>query len=185
MSKLPLPGPLSLLRRVDGTLGTWQAAAPDLWGSGVKIPNELSVSLHTLQNWCDLRTIVLFGGLFWDAKTRMRMNFMESTHISATFSQTFQPTGRRDGLQPRRDGLQPIEAMASNLRNSNGLQPNGNGLLGMMRAFRVFRLFKRVKSLHAIIVSLGRSAPGVANAFVVLLLVMAIYSILGQELLGG
>ncbi|CAK9095659.1 unnamed protein product [Durusdinium trenchii] len=59
--------------------------------------------------------------------------------------------------------------------------PGPLSLLRMMRAFRVFRLFKRVKSLHAIIVSLGRSAPGVANAFVVLLLVMAIYSILGQE----
>ena len=53
-----------------------------------------------------------------------------------------------------------------------------------MRAFRVFRLFKRVKSLHNIVLSLIKSAPGVANGFVVLLLVMAIYSILGQELPG-
>mmetsp|Transcript_8572 Transcript_8572/g.9615 ORF Transcript_8572/g.9615 Transcript_8572/m.9615 type:complete len:231 (-) Transcript_8572:59-751(-) len=51
----------------------------------------------------------------------------------------------------------------------------------MMRAFRVFRLFKRVKSLHNIILSLISSIPGVSNGFVVLLLVMSIYSILGQE----
>mgnify|MGYP002803405869 CR=1 FL=1 len=59
--------------------------------------------------------------------------------------------------------------------------PGPLSLLRMMRAFRVFRLFKRVKSLHSIILSLMSSIPGVTNGFVVLLLVMSIYSILGQE----
>mmetsp|Transcript_64605 Transcript_64605/g.79026 ORF Transcript_64605/g.79026 Transcript_64605/m.79026 type:complete len:380 (+) Transcript_64605:45-1184(+) len=59
--------------------------------------------------------------------------------------------------------------------------PGPLSLLRMMRAFRVFRLFKRVKSLHQIILSLMSSIPGVSNGFVVLLLVMSIYSILGQE----
>lgn len=59
--------------------------------------------------------------------------------------------------------------------------PGPLSLLRMMRAFRVFRLFKRVKSLHNIILSLMSSIPGVSNGFVVLLLVMSIYSILGQE----
>ena len=53
--------------------------------------------------------------------------------------------------------------------------------LRMMRAFRVFRLFKRVKSLNKIIVSLGKAMPGVMNAFLILTLVMCIYSILGYE----
>ena len=56
--------------------------------------------------------------------------------------------------------------------------------LRLLRAFRVFRLFKRVKSLNKIIVSLGRAAPGVSNAFLILLLVMCIYAILGVELFG-
>ncbi|CAE7540773.1 unnamed protein product [Symbiodinium pilosum] len=59
--------------------------------------------------------------------------------------------------------------------------PGPFGLLRMMRAFRVFRLFKRVRSLNAIMVSLARAVPGVSNAFVVLLLVMSIYAIVGQE----
>lgn len=59
--------------------------------------------------------------------------------------------------------------------------PGPLSLLRKMRAFRVFRLFKRVKSLHRIILSLMSSVPGVSNGFVVLLLVMSIYSILGQE----
>jgi len=55
-------------------------------------------------------------------------------------------------------------------------------LLRIIRAFRVFRLFKRVKSLNRIMVSLTRAVPGVANAFLILVLVMSIYSILGVDL---
>merc|ERR1719502_1593303 len=54
-------------------------------------------------------------------------------------------------------------------------------LLRMMRAFRVFRLFKRVKSLNKILVSLARAVPGVCNAFLIMLIVMCIYAILGVE----
>eukprot|EP00931_Biecheleriopsis_adriatica_P009820 TRINITY_DN110906_c0_g1_i1.p1 TRINITY_DN110906_c0_g1~~TRINITY_DN110906_c0_g1_i1.p1 ORF type:complete len:432 (-),score=94.67 TRINITY_DN110906_c0_g1_i1:261-1556(-) len=54
-------------------------------------------------------------------------------------------------------------------------------LLRMMRAFRVFRLFKRVKSLNKIIQALLKAVPGVANAFLILTLVMSIYAILGVE----
>lgn len=54
-------------------------------------------------------------------------------------------------------------------------------LLRMMRAFRVFRLFKRVQSLKKIMESLARAVPGVINAFVILVLVMCIYAILGVE----
>merc|ERR1719152_19430 len=51
----------------------------------------------------------------------------------------------------------------------------------MARAFRVFRLFKRVKSLNKILVSLARAIPGVCNAFLIMLIVMCIYAILGVE----
>lgn len=59
--------------------------------------------------------------------------------------------------------------------------PPAFSLLRMMRAFRVFRLFKRVKSLNKIIVSIVHSIPGVSNAFLILGIVMAIYSILAVE----
>ena len=59
--------------------------------------------------------------------------------------------------------------------------PGPLSLLRLMRAFRVFRLFKRVKSLNKIIVSLGKAIPGVMNAFLIMLIVMCIYAILGVE----
>lgn len=54
-------------------------------------------------------------------------------------------------------------------------------LLRMMRAFRVFRLFKKVKNLNKIIVALQNAVPGVVNAFVIMMIVMAIYAILAVE----
>jgi hypothetical protein len=55
--------------------------------------------------------------------------------------------------------------------------------LKMLRAFRVFRLFKRIPALRKIISSLVRSIPGVFNAFVIMLIVMSIYSILAVDYL--
>ena len=68
----------------------------------------------------------------------------------------------------------------------SGMVPQNSPLanLKMLRAFRVFRLFKRIKSLNKIIVALGRALPGVTNAFLVMLLVMCIYAILGVEFFG-
>lgn len=54
-------------------------------------------------------------------------------------------------------------------------------LLRMMRAFRVFRLFKRVKSLKKIMTSLAKAVPGVINAFIIQIIVMCIYAMLGVE----
>lgn len=54
----------------------------------------------------------------------------------------------------------------------------GIGVLRLFRAFRVFRLFKRIKSLKVIIEAVLKSLPAVANAFVVLGLIMAIWSIM-------
>jgi len=59
--------------------------------------------------------------------------------------------------------------------------PGPLGMLRMMRAFRVFRLFKRVKSLNKLMVALGKALPGVVNAFLIVIIVMAIYAILGVE----
>lgn len=59
--------------------------------------------------------------------------------------------------------------------------PSAFNLLRTMRAFRVFRLFKRVKSLNKIVVAIFLSIPGVANAFLILAIVVAIYAILGVE----
>jgi len=54
--------------------------------------------------------------------------------------------------------------------------------LKMLRAFRVFRLFKRVKSLNKIVVALAKAIPGMANAFVLMLIVFCFYAILAVEL---
>lgn len=60
--------------------------------------------------------------------------------------------------------------------------PPSLSLLRMMRAFRVFRLFKRVHSLNKIMVAIIHAIPGVANAFLILFIVMSIYAILAVEL---
>jgi len=59
--------------------------------------------------------------------------------------------------------------------------PPAFSMLRMMRAFRVFRLFKRVRSLNKIIVAIVHAVPGVANAFLILAIVMSIYAILAVE----
>jgi len=60
--------------------------------------------------------------------------------------------------------------------------PGPLSLLRMMRAFRVFRLFNRVESLKKILVSIARAVPGVLNAFMILLIVMSIYAIIGVSM---
>jgi voltage-gated sodium channel len=65
----------------------------------------------------------------------------------------------------------------------------GDGLPGftvlrLFRAFRVFRLFKRIPSLRKIVVGVVSAMPGVANAFVLLGLVMGIWSIMGVNFFG-
>eukprot|EP00854_Cymbomonas_tetramitiformis_P021669 gene21669-26063_t len=57
----------------------------------------------------------------------------------------------------------------------------GISTLRLMRAFRVFRLFKRMASLRKILVALEAAVPGCSNAFLILILVSSIYSILGVE----
>jgi voltage-gated sodium channel len=65
-----------------------------------------------------------------------------------------------------------------------GLLQGGISVLRLFRAFRVFRLFKRVKSLRQIIAGIIKSLPGVSNAFVILTLVMGIWSIMGKNFFG-
>ena len=60
-------------------------------------------------------------------------------------------------------------------------QMPGIVVLRLFRAFRVFRLFKRIPSLRKIVVGVMVSLPGVGNAFVILGLIMAIWSIIGVE----
>ena len=57
----------------------------------------------------------------------------------------------------------------------------GIAILRLLRAFRVFRLFKRLESLRKIIMAIEAAIPGVINAFSILLLVIALYAILGVE----
>jgi len=60
----------------------------------------------------------------------------------------------------------------------------GVSFLRMLRAFRVFRLLKRVKSLNKIVVSLGKAVPGVSNAFVIMIILMAIYAMIAVDTYG-
>mmetsp|Transcript_35322 Transcript_35322/g.42525 ORF Transcript_35322/g.42525 Transcript_35322/m.42525 type:complete len:824 (+) Transcript_35322:131-2602(+) len=57
----------------------------------------------------------------------------------------------------------------------------GTKTLRLLRAFRVFRLFKRLESLRKILKALENAVPGCMNAFCIVVLVNAIYSILGVE----
>lgn len=66
------------------------------------------------------------------------------------------------------------------------LLPNvpGIAVLRLFRAFRAFRLFKRVKSLRMIVAGVLKALPGVSNAFIILGMIMGIWSILGVEFFG-
>lgn len=55
----------------------------------------------------------------------------------------------------------------------------GSNVLRLFRAFRVIRLFKRIDSLRNIIDACILSLPDVANAFVILFLLMGVWSIMG------
>jgi hypothetical protein len=54
-------------------------------------------------------------------------------------------------------------------------------LLRTLRALRVFRLFKRVQSLKRIIAMIVAALPGVAHAFVVMILCISIYALVAVE----
>jgi hypothetical protein len=54
----------------------------------------------------------------------------------------------------------------------------------LVRAFRLLRIFGRLKSLRLILLSLSRSLVPVASAFLVMLLVVSIYAIIGVGLFG-
>mmetsp|Transcript_9447 Transcript_9447/g.24480 ORF Transcript_9447/g.24480 Transcript_9447/m.24480 type:complete len:480 (+) Transcript_9447:44-1483(+) len=69
-----------------------------------------------------------------------------------------------------------ITALSLSLENVPGIS-----VLRLFRAFRVFRLFRRVDSLKLIIEGVGASMPGVANAFMILGILMGIWSIIGVE----
>jgi len=60
----------------------------------------------------------------------------------------------------------------------------GISVLRLFRAFRVFRLFKRIKSLKLIIEGVMASLPDVSYAFIVLGVIMAIWSIMGVNFFG-
>jgi len=54
-------------------------------------------------------------------------------------------------------------------------------LLRVLRAFRVFRLFKRIKSLNRILSMIVSAIPGVSSAFLVLIVSISIYALVGVE----
>merc|ERR1711920_390114 len=55
-------------------------------------------------------------------------------------------------------------------------------MVRLFRAFRVFRLFGRIESLRKIIVSVKHALPGVANALILGLIMISIYSVLAVDL---
>ena len=69
-------------------------------------------------------------------------------------------------------------------RRARAQGADGISTLRLLRAFRVFRLFKRLPSLAKIVKALEEAMPGCLNAFFILILVMAIYAILGVNLFG-
>ena len=57
----------------------------------------------------------------------------------------------------------------------------GISVLRLFRAFRVFRLFRRIESLRIVIEGIIAALPGVGNAFVIMGILMGIWSIIGVE----
>jgi len=57
----------------------------------------------------------------------------------------------------------------------------GITVLRLFRAFRVFRLFKRIPSLRKIIEGVLQAIPGVTQAFIVMFILMGIWSVIGVE----
>eukprot|EP00494_Astrolonche_serrata_P024362 UN24620 len=57
----------------------------------------------------------------------------------------------------------------------------GITVLRLFRAFRVFRLFKRIDSLKRIVEGVISSLTGVSQAFMILLILMGIWSVIGVE----
>merc|ERR1719204_155261 len=57
----------------------------------------------------------------------------------------------------------------------------GITVLRLFRAFRVFRLFKRIDSLKKIIEGVLHAIPGVSQAFMIMLILMGIWSVIGVE----
>jgi len=55
----------------------------------------------------------------------------------------------------------------------------GISVLRLFRAFRAVRLFKRIKSMRKMMDSIMHSVPGMAIAFLALILIMGIYAIVG------
>lgn len=54
-------------------------------------------------------------------------------------------------------------------------------LVRMLRAFRVFRLFGKVESIKKILIMIRRALPGVVSAFILLFIVLCIYSVLSVD----
>jgi len=54
-------------------------------------------------------------------------------------------------------------------------------LVRMLRAFRVFRLFGKVESIKKILIMIRRAIPGVVSAFILLFIVLCIYSVLSVD----
>jgi hypothetical protein len=52
-------------------------------------------------------------------------------------------------------------------------------LFRLARVFRVFRMLRIIKSLRTLVTALLRSLTSVANAFVLVLLICCLYSIIG------
>ncbi len=58
----------------------------------------------------------------------------------------------------------------------------GISVLRLMRTFRVLRLFNKLRSLRTLINALAASLVPVFNAFIIMVLILVIYAILGVEL---
>lgn len=54
----------------------------------------------------------------------------------------------------------------------------GGSTLKLIRTFRVFRLFKRIPSLKHLVTSIFKAIPAMANAYVLMMILTSIYSIL-------
>ena len=74
-------------------------------------------------------------------------------------------------------GVSVISLFLSNLGSATSLRT-----IRLFRALRVLRLFRRLDAVKRIVEALSQSIVPVANAFIIILLIMCVYSIIGVQL---
>jgi hypothetical protein len=77
------------------------------------------------------------------------------------------------------DSLVVLVSVLTPVLPSSMLPPAGSKALKMVRTLRVFRLIKRIPSMRKIVSALVKALPAMLNAFMIVVVLLSLYSIMG------